>query len=106
MTFKLKCMLALPTLLMLFLAAPIQADVQTGAVTINPAPSQRQILKVTAAVKKIENNTLYLQSGKKYDLRDVSVHYAKSAKGKAHSPSGKMADMLFINDVLMEVSIY
>lgn len=96
----------LSVLLILFIAYPIQAEVSTGGSTggasSGPLTSQPEILKVAGVVKKIENNTLYLQSGKKYSLNGVRVEYSK---GKAVSGSKKIADMFFMNGKLKEVTI-
>ncbi len=66
------------------------------------SPSQTKILKVTGIVSKIQNNTLYLESGKSYSLKGVKIEYGK---GKPVFQGKKMAEMFFINGVLKEVTI-
>jgi len=103
---KLKYIVALSVLFILFTIYPIQAVVSTGGSTGGATPGkltgQPEILRVVGVVKKIENNTLYMQSGQKYSLNGVRVEYSK---GKPISRTKKMADMFFINGVLKEVTI-
>ena len=66
------------------------------------SPSQTKVLKVAGIVSKIQNDTLYLENGKKYSLKGVKIEYGK---GKRVSQSKKMAEMFFINGVLKEVTI-
>jgi len=66
------------------------------------SPSQTKVLKVAGIVSKIQDNTLYLENGKKYSLKGVKIEYGK---GKSVSRGKKMAEMFFINGVLKEVTI-
>jgi len=66
------------------------------------SPSQTKALKVAGIVSKIQNDTLYLENGKRYDLRGVKIEYSK---GKPVSRGKKIAEMFFINGVLKEVTI-
>jgi len=67
------------------------------------SPSTTKILKVVGLVKMVTATTLYLENKKKYSLTDVKVinKTYKSIPGKK-----KKAEMIFVNDVLKEVSIY
>ncbi|MEE9911464.1 MAG: hypothetical protein K4571_07040 [Deltaproteobacteria bacterium] len=107
---KLKWFITLPVLFILFAGVPIQAEVFVGESSSSPsasrnasqAASQKKIMKFVGVVKKIEKNTLYMQSGKKYKLNGVKVEYAK---GKPLSRNKKMAEMYFVNGILKEVTI-
>lgn len=66
------------------------------------SPSQTKVLKVAGIVSKIQNDTLYLENGKRYGLKGVKIEYGK---GKPVSRGKKMAEMVFINGVLKEVTI-
>ncbi|OQB54209.1 MAG: hypothetical protein BWX99_02186 [Deltaproteobacteria bacterium ADurb.Bin151] len=103
---RFKYIVVLSILFILFTAYPIQAVVSTGGSTGGSAAGeltgQPAIMKFVGVVDKIENNTLYLQSGQKYSLNGVKVEYSK---GKPISRSKKMADMFFVNGVLKEVTI-
>jgi hypothetical protein len=67
------------------------------------SPSTTKILKVVGLVKMVTATTLYLENKKKYSLTDVKVidKTYKYIPGKK-----KKAEMIFVNDVLKEVSIY
>lgn len=66
------------------------------------SPSRTKMLKAASPVTKIENNTLYLDNGKKYGLHGVKIEYSKS---KPLSAKKKIAEMVFINGSLKEVTI-
>ncbi|MGB5217828.1 MAG: hypothetical protein WBN66_05980 [Smithella sp.] len=67
------------------------------------SPATAKILKTVGIVKTITGTTLYLENNKKYDLRDVKV---TQYSGKAIPNKKKKANMLFVNGVLKEVTIY
>lgn len=66
------------------------------------SPSRTKALKVAGVVSKIQNDTLYLENGKRYSLKGVKIEYGK---GKPVSRNKKMAEMFFIDGVLKEVTI-
>ncbi|MBN1381947.1 MAG: hypothetical protein JXA41_09755 [Deltaproteobacteria bacterium] len=65
--------------------------------------STTAIVKTTAFIKKIQNNTLYLENKQKYNLNNVKV---TDLSGSGHRVSKKKtAEMLFINGQLTEIVI-
>lgn len=63
---------------------------------------QADMLRVTAVVTKIENNILYLEDKKHYNLANVKItDYSKT--GKHRADQRKLAEMLFIRNRLKEV---
>lgn len=67
------------------------------------SPATAKVIKTVGLVKTITPTTLYLENNQKYDLRDVKV---TKDSGKAIPHKKKKADMLFVNGVLKEVTIY
>lgn len=67
------------------------------------SPSTAKILKVVGLVKMVTATTLYLENKKQYSLTYVKVmdNTSKFIPGKK-----KKAQMIFVNGVLKEVSIY
>lgn len=66
-------------------------------------PSTTKILKVVGLVKMVTATTLFLENKKQYSLTHVKVmdNTIKVIPGKK-----KKAEMIFVNGVLKEVSIY
>jgi len=60
--------------------------------------------KVVNYIDKIQNNTLYLENKQRYNLRNVKVTKLSGGNNRV-SNKKRSAEMLFINDVLKEVTI-
>jgi len=78
----------------------------TGATRGKGAPSETQtrVTKSSQFVKRIANNVLYLENIKKgYDLSGVNVI---DLTGKSRvSQKKKLAELMFVNGVLKEVTL-
>ncbi|MFA6411648.1 MAG: hypothetical protein WCW53_03060 [Syntrophales bacterium] len=100
---KIALILIIPSLLLIISLS--QAVAVTGNLpSPAAAPARTKTLRVTGVVKKMENNVLYLENNKRYDLRNVKVTEAYDLNNRI-SDKKRMAEMLFINGTLKEVNI-
>jgi len=77
----------------------------TGTSTpVVAASSSTKMTKVIGFVKKIENNVLYLENNKSYDLRNVKVTESPDRNNRISNKKW-VAEMLFVNGALKEVNI-
>ena len=68
-----------------------------------PQAKQNQVTKYSQFVKRIANNVLYLEGNKSYDLKGVNVI---DLTGKSRvSEKKKLAELMFVNGVLKEVTL-
>lgn len=85
---------------MLHAVTPLKMERDPGAV-VEIAPAK--IRKVAGIVKTMDNAALVLKNGKKYSLAGVRV--ITFGKGSAAQSTGRVADMTFVNERLVEVAI-
>lgn len=68
---------------------------------------QSKLQRVTAFMDRIEDNVLYLQNKKSYNLSGVKVVYGKAGSKKpALSAKKKIVEMIFVDDRLREVIVH
>jgi len=101
--YRIALLLIIPSLLLIgFLS---QAVAVTGNLpSPAAAPARTKMLKVTGVVKKIQDNVLYLENNKRYNLKNVKVTEAYDRNNRI-SDKKLMAEMLFVNGTLKEVNI-
>jgi len=100
--YKIVLLLIIPSFLLIITLG--QAVAITSNTPHAAAPSQTKMLKVTGVVKKMQDNILYLENNKRYNLRNVKVTEAYDRNNRI-SDKKRMAEMLFINGKLKEVNI-
>jgi hypothetical protein len=100
--YRIMLIAIIPSLLLM--ATLNQAGAVTGNLPAVTAPSRVKMLKVTGVVKKIQNNILYLENNKGYNLSNVKITEAYDRNSRI-SEKKRMAEMLFINGTLKEVTI-
>jgi len=71
------------------------------------ATEQSKLRRITSYLDRIENNVLYLQNKKSYNLSGVNVVY-KSAEAKTPAPGAKkkIVELIFLDDQLKEVVVH
>lgn len=92
--------------LIFFVGAGLTATLVSkgGTASMKPSPSSTGMLKVTYFVKKIQNNVLYLENNQRYNLNNVKLTILPGS-GNIGTGKKRRAEMVFINNVLKEVTI-
>ena len=67
------------------------------------AALQAKVMKTTGIIKKMDDSTLVLQNGRKYSLKGVKVFFSRD--GQRPLANKKLAEMMFVNDRLVEVVV-
>jgi hypothetical protein len=62
-----------------------------------------RVKRVAGVIKTLDDSKLTLQNGRKFSLNGVKV--IGSRRGKKAKAGGLMADMMFVNDRLVEVVV-